>query len=852
MKKYISLFAAVATVAALASCAKEIAMETPVEGDVTAPEGKTVVFQTTIAKTIIDGSTVKWAEGDSVKLYWIEDQDTVDVVKVTYAHVNATDGTVSAVVGEPKAGTTYYALYPANTTSTLYHGQTGDTLRVAITSSCDGSWAQANQMVACCADPAEPVLNFKHVCNSLKFTVTSTDIDNVEFRSNDDATVAGKFDVQFLGDEIVSLEKNANGAKVIVNIDGPGTYYAPIAPNTMWLAGFSAAEFDGSTIKRYVRTSSPYPFERGVVLDLGTLEEHIPARTGNIFLKPVACGDADGSSWDNAGDSELLRTLLSTYVGTWMLDGCNVYMAEGQYDTWNGMTGSDNICTLASNFKVTSHFYGGYSDSSTGTDISQRDVAAHETVITSTATDKYGRVLYWSGYQCDQTFDGITFKVQDNQNYRGCMYANNGKNEGKLSFINCTWKNANIAAYGAVGQFADFDVLFKDCTIKDNTSTYTNSKAGTNTNGGTVLISNTCNATFDNCLFENNTTHTPGSAILVASGKATIKNCTFRGNSTEKGGFDFALKTANSGQSGTVAIVQYATSFNSGDASTNLNPEVYIDNCIFEGNKSCTCAADIYAYNNVTGRKPLLYINRCYFNGATINGAALKLTEWYQSKCILTENSSSLNAQIQLCIYNCTIGPSTSTVYGSSPTISSHYGDWLMVNTTVVGGGIATLRNNALTTAGRESSFNVYNCAISHTSNTTNTINLSNSTQTVNCGYNIHGNCKNKYQGPAIGSSFKPLPETDGYVLYNDMNWDLTTHAADKYFTFAITPGKEADADRPVVYTTKDDVAAYMAANAPAFDAWLKTIHEDPYAIDIRGEQRNPAQIQKGSWDPGL
>lgn len=849
MKKIFYAFAAVATVAALASCAKEFS-ENAVE--LKNSELRTFVFNTSLEKTVLDGTAISWEAEDSVKILYRDEEGIVCSVD---AAVDPADGAIKADMTLPMAGTNVYAVYPHTREAEISASEMGDSLIVKISNSCDGTWKGAHIAAAACTDfdiAAETnTLNFKNIANVLKFEITSNDVTNLQLRANDETDVVGTFAYEFFSDTPEEPILKGSSVKMQVDVSGPGVYYAPVKPNVEWISGFSVAEFNGSELKRVVYAPNAVAMGMNTVLNLGVLEDHI-AESAVYFVTPTGSGAYDGSSWENAGDAMFLRKLLCSRTGNWMIHNHDVYLSEGEYDLWEGVLGTAGIPTLSSDFEVVSRIYGGYSASSTGTDVSQRDVDNNETIITNKATDKYCRVLYWSGYKCDQTFDGITFKVQDNNDYRGCLYANNGVNDGKLSFINCSWKNANIKNYGAVGQFADYDVLFKDCTIKDNVSTYENSKAGTNTNGGTVLISNTCNATFDNCLFENNTTHAPGSAILVASGTCHINNCIFRGNETAKSSnVAFTTKTANSGQSGTVAIVSHATNFNSGSAATNPVAKVYIDNCVFEGNKSCTCAADIYAYNNIADQKPILYINRCYFNGATINGAALKLSDWFQSKSILTENTSVLNAQIQLCIYNSTIGPSTSTVYSSSPTISSHYGDWTMVNTTVVGGGVATLRNNAVTTEGRTSAFNLYNCAVSHTSNSTNTINLSNSTSTVNCGYNIMGNCKNKYDAGAPIAG-KPVTETDGYVLYSDMNWNLTDHAADKYFTFDIAAGKEADPDRPVVYTTAEEVAAYVAAVAPDFDAWLKTIHADPYSIDIRGELRNPDKVQKGSWDPCL
>ena len=850
MKKIFYAFAAVATVAALASCAKEFS-ENAVE--LKNSELRTFVFNTSLEKTVLDGTAISWEAEDSVKILYRDEEGIVCSVN---AAVDPADGAIKADMTLPMAGTNVYAVYPHTREAEISASEMGDSLIVKINNSCDGTWKGAHIAAAACTDfdiaADANTLNFKNIANVLKFEITSNDVTNLQLRANDETDVVGTFAYEFFSDTPEEPILKGGSVKMQVAVSGPGVYYAPVKPNVEWISGFSVAEFNDSELKRVVYAPNAVAMGMNTVLNLGVLEDHI-AESAVYFITPTGSGAYDGSSWENAGDAMFLRKLLCSRTGNWMIHNHDVYLSEGEYDLWDGNLGSAAIPTLSSDFEVVSRIYGGYSASSTGTDVSLRDVDNNETIITNKATDKYCRVLYWSGYKCDQTFDGITFKVQDHNEYRGCLYANCGANDGKLSFINCSWKYANINIYGAVGQFADYDVLFKDCTIKDNMSTYEGTDSGAkNTNGGSVLISNTCHATFDNCLFENNSTHTPGSAILIASGTAVIKNCTFRGNSTEKNSkvpFEKNNQKVNSGQSGTVAILQHATSFNSGDATTNLNPEVYIDNCIFEGNKSCTYAADIYAYNNVKDRKPLLYINRCFFNGATIVGDANSLTGWYQSKSILTENSSSTNAQIQLCIYNSTIGPCTSTVYANSPTISSHYGDWTMVNTTVVGGGVATLRNNASTGEGRASSFNLYNCAVSHTTSTTNTINLSNSTATMNCGYNIMGNCKNKY---AWTDGKKPIVETDGYVLYSDMNWNLTDHAADKYFTFDIAAGKEADPDRPVVYTTAEEVAAYVAAVAPDFDAWLKTIHVDPYSIDIRGELRNPDKVQKGSWDPCL
>jgi hypothetical protein len=54
------------------------------------------------------------------------------------------------------------------------------------------------------------------------------------------------------------------------------------------------------------------------------------------------------------------------------------------------------------------------------------------------------------------------------------------------------------------------------------------------------------------------------------------------------------------------------------------------------------------------------------------------------------------------------------------------------------------------------------------------------------------------------------------------------------------------------VWMKVSELESKVKSAFPDFDAWLKTVDEDPYAIDYAGNQRNPEKLNPGSWDPKL
>lgn len=846
MKKKSMLLAAVAMVVASVSCSKEPVVESPSVNE----SLKTLTFGISVEDTKttleIDGNVgrVVWEEGDEVAVYWKND----GTVKSAVGTVDVEAKTISVEVSDPDAGTGYYAVYPASATATL---QSDNTINVQYGDEdgfCGpGSWKNANYMLAYC-EAEGLAFHFKHISNALKFTISSLSCNRVQFGPNDGSQIGGIATFNSEAEKVQGTDDKVR-LTVTVEVSGPGDYYVPVSTDGTWENGFSAVFLNDNAIKGLVSAKKCLVWEKGKVLNLGAIDTHLMTPR-DYFITPEGKGAKDGSSWDDAGDADLLRNLLGTYTGNWRINGQKVYLSAGTYDTYNGTPGADGILTMkCKGSAVKSEIKGGYPSDAAGKTLEQ-DVANNVTLLTTTnPTLNASRVLYLNQFDGNLVFDGISFNTPEGTNYRAGILVNDTCSEtGTLKFTNCTWDGCKNKQYAAAGQFASMTVSFENCTFKNNVSAYKHNQGSKNHHGGTVYITNKCVASFKNCTFEANTTYAPGSAVLVAGGSATFHLCTFQGNRTLAGDTQFS-STLNTCGSGTVAMEYYANI-----KSTHVVPAIYIDNCKFINNESATCAADIYAFQENANLEstPKIYVNRSYFTGALTHGDEAAQKTYFQAKSVWTETDKTATI-VETAFYNCTFGDAKNDQYYASgktydnlPVIGVHYGNLTMANTTAAGAmGNCIVRNNV--TASNTEYIRIYNCILSNKDSYS--INVATNTDELIADYNIVGGTQNKYVTQIDGNN-RPSPEHDGFVTFSNMQWNFDK-ASSKYFTFSFKTGKDQDAYRPVQYTTKTALQAWMTEHAKDFNDWLFTRQTNPYGKDVRNSDRNET-IQHGSWDAGL
>lgn len=172
------------------------------------------------------------------------------------------------------------------------------------------------------------------------------------------------------------------------------------------------------------------------------------------YVTPSGKGLLDGSSWDNAMSTELLRNLLNASSNTDItiqnaerLDGKYIYLAAGEYELVKNDAGINVDYTGCKN-PVEIYIEGGYDPQSAGTDLSKRDTKRFVTSLirkTDSHANKTINSVFQLGNQTSLHFNGCVFDGKYNKEENGTVRAfyPNGTNTS-LYLTDCTIKNFNV------------------------------------------------------------------------------------------------------------------------------------------------------------------------------------------------------------------------------------------------------------------------------------------------------------------------------------------------------------------------------------------------------------------------
>ena len=348
------------------------------------------------------------------------------------------------------------------------------------------------------------------------------------------------------------------------------------------------------------------------------------------------------------------------------------------------------------------------------------------------------------------------------------------------------------------------------------------------------------NITFDGIAFENGNAgeaNYGGALDCNYAGTLTVKDCSFRQCLSGYGG-------------GAVNITSGTVNFNGCDFESNgvdaqqgvtFNPEcaggairvdgqlskVYVHDSRFIDN-SAHISGDVHVQNGAS-----VYMNRCMLSGAEAIAASLGGVAKYPG-CSITadEGIDNSTASTTICIFNSTIYDAESTAYATgSPQISLISANALVANTTIYGFSMGNIRADKRATA--IDNIHIYNSLLLQTKTDAVGVNLSKV-----CSMNDYCSVMNDAKN---GWTVDPLNQ----ISINDV--DVTWKDDIGVLQWILMDGKTIGN-----YAEKDILAGKVKAAFPDFDAWLKTVDEDPYAIDFAGNQRNPEKMNPGSWDPNL
>ena len=263
------------------------------------------------------------------------------------------------------------------------------------------------------------------------------------------------------------------------------------------------------------------------------------------YVKEQPAGNATGMDWDNAMGVDALRNLLQTNgnsdisnANAVKLDGKKIYVAAGSYEMAKENSGV-KIDYSGYSKQVEITIEGGYDPSSTGTDLTKRDVRKYTTAYvrnSGSGASATSNSLLVLGNQTNIIFDGCTFNGQYGLSDAGsvrAVFVAAGGGDATLQLNNCVIKNFNRGSDGgtdggAAVKVSKGRVLLNDVEMVNNKATGRGG-AITTTAANSFLFMNNC------LLHENYAPTAWGTAIHAGNGYVCMNNVTVLGTTATGG-----------------------------------------------------------------------------------------------------------------------------------------------------------------------------------------------------------------------------------------------------------------------------------------------------------------------------
>ena len=263
------------------------------------------------------------------------------------------------------------------------------------------------------------------------------------------------------------------------------------------------------------------------------------------YVKEQPAGNATGMDWDNAMGVDALRNLLQTNgnsdisnANAVKLDGKKIYVAAGSYEMAKENSGV-KIEYSGYSKQVEITIEGGYDPSSTGTDLTKRDVRKCTTAFvrnSGSGASATSNSLLVLGNQTNIIFDGCTFNGQYGLSDAGsvrAVFVAAGGGDATLQLNNCVIKNFNRGSDGGTDGGAAVKgskgrVLLNDVEMVNNKATGRGG-AITTTAANSFLFMNNC------LLHENYAPTAWGTAIHAGNGYVCMNNVTVLGTTATGG-----------------------------------------------------------------------------------------------------------------------------------------------------------------------------------------------------------------------------------------------------------------------------------------------------------------------------
>lgn len=254
------------------------------------------------------------------------------------------------------------------------------------------------------------------------------------------------------------------------------------------------------------------------------------------FVTQFGEGKMDGSSWDDAMDSDGFRKLLS---GNANLSKSTIYLSQGKYvmseNPGLGITLRRSVMAIK----------GGYSPLSEGTDLSQRDVKSYTTVFSGDVNGNKkadagdcSLLIVKNGHTL---IEGVTFQYGyvaeadvASSLYSSGIYVEGDATNSSITLVDCVVKDCVSTVTTATKQGGAGLFVTNGLARLDNVDFIDNSSKG---RGGAIRC-NSDNAVLmmNSCVLRGNThSGSWGDGIQMSQGNICMSNCTLVGN-TGSGG----------------------------------------------------------------------------------------------------------------------------------------------------------------------------------------------------------------------------------------------------------------------------------------------------------------------------
>ena len=659
--------------------------------------------KTSIGELVEGKRQISWEKDDEIAILFSDKRTTSNA---------ESSGESTEFVAKVDPADHYYAVYPSSAGSL-----DGDKLTVTIpaTQNVSSGFSSAHYAAAVAV---KNNFAFKNLCGWIKFTVPEgSEVKRIIVRGNGKQPITGNITVTFNKDgNIANYEVSGGNDRLIVDIDGPGEYYAAVLPGMNLENGVGFRFYTDHSIASEKAISpgvfNPNPLEvqMGGIKNLGDVTAKI---VKDWYIAPTAQGTGDGTSAENAAEGvSFLRKKLAqdktsdaTKNGLAKGYGCigiTIHAAAGEYDfageeilmAWPGHTSPIGTTiegeegTVFTNTGESRFFNIGKKVNLKLNGIKVQNGKAFKS---SYDTSPYGGAVYVSDASAQLELERCVFE-NNSAETGGALYVAGGLIANATDFIS----NSATTAAGAVGLTGTGTVSFTDCNFRNNKAVrhagalqnfgtlgmqlnitggefIGNSTTETTAGGGGALSfrGSETETVIDGVQFSGNTAGKDGGAMRIAAANTVVvKNTEILSNTAVNGGGIFV----NAGNvdfggvlQGNIATDKGAAIYVAGKSVTRLN------NAIITENKSKTYAAGICVNSSAD-----VWLNNCSIFG---NSSTTTSTSTAWGVAIFVASAAS---DTNICINNTTIADQSVQVSGSDTNVDLQGGSLVFANSTMI------------------------------------------------------------------------------------------------------------------------------------------------------------------------